>query len=52
MGKKQHSKDQLYITTTEWGRDWGGKKRCAAAVAMPPPPPPPPPLPPDLLLPC
>ncbi len=26
MGKKQHSKDQLYITQTEWKKDWGGKK--------------------------
>ena len=26
MGKKQHSKDQLYITQTEWQADWGGKK--------------------------
>ena len=26
MGKKQHSKDQLYLTNTEWANDWGGKK--------------------------
>jgi len=26
MGKKQHSKDQLYITQTEWKHDWGGAK--------------------------
>ncbi|EOD13495.1 hypothetical protein EMIHUDRAFT_557972 [Emiliania huxleyi CCMP1516] len=26
MGKKQHSKDQLYITQTEWKKDWGGAK--------------------------
>mmetsp|Transcript_22695 Transcript_22695/g.37513 ORF Transcript_22695/g.37513 Transcript_22695/m.37513 type:complete len:558 (+) Transcript_22695:118-1791(+) len=26
MGKKQHSKDQLYITQTEWKADWGGAK--------------------------
>ena len=26
MGKNQHSKDQLYITQTEWKHDWGGKK--------------------------
>lgn len=26
MGKKQHSKDQLYITQTEWADEWGGAK--------------------------
>lgn len=26
MGKKQHSKDQLYLTASEWKQDWGGKK--------------------------
>eukprot|EP00897_Mesotaenium_endlicherianum_P010290 jgi/Mesen1/928/ME000118S00109 len=26
MGKKQHSKDRLYITTTEWATEWGGAK--------------------------
>jgi len=26
MGRKQHSKDQLYVTQTEWKRDWGGAK--------------------------
>ena len=26
MGKNRHSKDRLFITSTEWGRDWGGKK--------------------------
>lgn len=26
MGKKQHSKDKLYITTKEWTHEWGGKK--------------------------
>ena len=28
MGKKQHSKDQLYLTPTEWQADWGGKKHA------------------------
>lgn len=26
MGKKQHSKDRMYITTTEWATEWGGAK--------------------------
>ena len=26
MGKKQHSKDRLYITNKEWTEEWGGKK--------------------------
>ena len=26
MGKKQHSKDRLYLTTTEWRTEWGGFK--------------------------
>ena len=26
MGKKQHQKDKLYITTKEWQEEWGGKK--------------------------
>ena len=26
MGKKQHSKDQLYLTQTEWAHEWGGAK--------------------------
>jgi len=26
MGKKQHSKDRLYITQTEWKTEWGGAK--------------------------
>eukprot|EP00736_Rhodelphis_marinus_P009782 Rmarinus@m.17936 len=26
MGKRQHSKDLLYITQTEWQTEWGGKK--------------------------
>eukprot|EP00873_Tetraselmis_striata_P001176 jgi/Tetstr1/421440/TSEL_012389.t1 len=26
MGKKQHSKDRMYITKTEWATEWGGFK--------------------------
>ncbi|GAA0166091.1 chaperone [Lithospermum erythrorhizon] len=26
MGKKQHSKDRMYITKTEWATEWGGAK--------------------------
>lgn len=26
MGKKQHSKDRMYLTATEWQRDFGGHK--------------------------
>ena len=26
MGKKQHSKDRLFITRTEWNTEWGGFK--------------------------
>ncbi|XP_022963268.1 peptidyl-prolyl cis-trans isomerase CYP65-like [Cucurbita moschata] len=26
MGKKQHSKDRLFITKTEWATEWGGAK--------------------------
>eukprot|EP00484_Ammonia_sp_Unknown_P010398 CAMPEP_0197076744 /NCGR_PEP_ID=MMETSP1384-20130603/212269_1 /TAXON_ID=29189 /ORGANISM="Ammonia sp." /LENGTH=593 /DNA_ID=CAMNT_0042515603 /DNA_START=15 /DNA_END=1796 /DNA_ORIENTATION=- len=26
MGKKQHSKDRLFITRTEWNTEWGGYK--------------------------
>ena len=26
MGKKQHSKDRLFITRTEWDSEWGGYK--------------------------
>ncbi|XP_065683023.1 RING-type E3 ubiquitin-protein ligase PPIL2 isoform X1 [Hydra vulgaris] len=26
MGKKQHQKDKLYLTTKEWKEEWGGKK--------------------------
>lgn len=27
MGKKQHSKDRMYLTTTEWREEWGGYKK-------------------------
>ena len=26
MGKKQHAKDRLYLTTKEWREEWGGAK--------------------------
>jgi hypothetical protein len=26
MGKNQHSKDRMFVTATEWARDYGGKK--------------------------
>ncbi|KAF6149996.1 hypothetical protein GIB67_029361 [Kingdonia uniflora] len=26
MGKKQHSKDHMFITKTEWATEWGGAK--------------------------
>ncbi|XP_038684064.1 peptidyl-prolyl cis-trans isomerase CYP65-like isoform X2 [Tripterygium wilfordii] len=26
MGKKQHSKDRMYLTKTEWATEWGGAK--------------------------
>mmetsp|Transcript_36818 Transcript_36818/g.87472 ORF Transcript_36818/g.87472 Transcript_36818/m.87472 type:complete len:600 (+) Transcript_36818:125-1924(+) len=26
MGKKQHSKDRMYLTRTEWATEWGGYK--------------------------
>ena len=26
MGKKQHSKDRLFITRSEWKNEFGGKK--------------------------
>jgi peptidyl-prolyl cis-trans isomerase-like protein 2 len=31
MGKKQHSQDRMYITATEWKRDFGGHKEVAAS---------------------
>ncbi|ONL94738.1 Peptidyl-prolyl cis-trans isomerase CYP65 [Zea mays] len=27
MGKKQHSKDRMFITRTEWATEWGGAKQ-------------------------
>ncbi len=27
MGKNQHSKDRMFITSTEWSESYGGKKR-------------------------
>ena len=36
MGKKQHSKDRMFLTRTEWNRDWGGhKKRRVAFSTLP-----------------
>ncbi|KAF3439061.1 hypothetical protein FNV43_RR17336 [Rhamnella rubrinervis] len=29
MGKKQHSKDRMFITKTEWATEWGGAKSKA-----------------------
>ena len=26
MGKKQHSKDRLFLTRSEWNAEWGGYK--------------------------
>lgn len=31
MGKNKHSKDRLFVTRTEWARDFGGKKVAAQA---------------------
>ena len=33
MGKKQHQKDKLYLTTTEWSQQYGGKKRASGIGA-------------------
>ncbi|KAM3230354.1 hypothetical protein ACQJBY_060879 [Aegilops geniculata] len=30
MGKKQHSKDRMFITATEWATEWGGAKNREA----------------------
>jgi peptidyl-prolyl cis-trans isomerase-like protein 2 len=27
MGKNQHSKDRLFITSTEWATEYGGKRK-------------------------
>ncbi|RWR77967.1 peptidyl-prolyl cis-trans isomerase CYP65 isoform X2 [Cinnamomum micranthum f. kanehirae] len=32
MGKKQHSKDRMYITKTEWATEWGGAKSKDAST--------------------
>ncbi len=32
MGKKQHQKDKLYLTATEWATEWGGKKAAGRGV--------------------
>lgn len=50
MGKKQHSKDRMFITSTEWATEWGGAKfrdlktpfkrlpfYCCACVCLPSP---------------
>ena len=37
MGKNQHSKDRLFITATEWKRDYGGKNSVAQAKVQPVP---------------
>jgi peptidyl-prolyl cis-trans isomerase-like 2 len=31
MGKKQHSKDRMFITKTEWATEWGGAKKESTA---------------------
>ncbi|KAG9440517.1 hypothetical protein H6P81_020682 [Aristolochia fimbriata] len=32
MGKKQHSKDRMFITKTEWATEWGGAKQKDAST--------------------
>lgn len=32
MGKKQHSKDRMFITKTEWATEWGGAKSKEVAA--------------------
>ncbi|KAL6013061.1 hypothetical protein ACLOJK_003551 [Asimina triloba] len=32
MGKKQHSKDRMFITKTEWATEWGGAKSKQASA--------------------
>ncbi|KAM0937794.1 putative peptidylprolyl isomerase [Dioscorea sansibarensis] len=32
MGKKQHSKDRMFITKTEWATEWGGAKPKDSSV--------------------
>ncbi|CAN0221732.1 unnamed protein product [Scytosiphon promiscuus] len=35
MGRNQHSKDRLFLTATEWKRDYGGKKTGKNAASRP-----------------
>ncbi|ETN98013.1 hypothetical protein RFI_39509 [Reticulomyxa filosa] len=36
MGKKQHSKDRLFITRTEWNTEWGGfRQRTTFKTRLP-----------------
>jgi peptidyl-prolyl cis-trans isomerase-like protein 2 len=37
MGKNQHSRDRLFITATEWKRDYGGKNAAAQSRDQPVP---------------
>lgn len=32
MGKKQHQKDKLYLTTTEWSTTYGGRAATLASL--------------------
>eukprot|EP00198_Chlamydomonas_reinhardtii_P009039 XP_001698376.1 peptidyl-prolyl cis-trans isomerase, cyclophilin-type [Chlamydomonas reinhardtii] len=32
MGKKQHQKDRMFLTTKEWKEEWGGHKGAKAAA--------------------
>ncbi|KAH7511212.1 hypothetical protein FEM48_Zijuj08G0129500 [Ziziphus jujuba var. spinosa] len=32
MGKKQHSKDRMFITKTEWATEWGGAKSKSSSI--------------------
>ena len=34
MGKKQHQKDRLFLTRTEWNQEWGGHKTKEAFAAL------------------
>ena len=34
MGKKQHSKDRLFITRSEWIKEWGGYKETRAVKLL------------------
>ena len=35
MGKNRHSKDRMFITTTEWKTEYGGKKVAANHISRP-----------------